>query len=373
MNIQEKKLIMPDVRDGLNAVERSLLCAMYRLKLVARSRYIEAKKVIANAEIVNTENMMSVSETLNRMTEYLSKRHPLTYSGDAFDSELVTNEAQQSNRKKWVRPSLVAKFMFDGVKFDEDPSALPCCFPNLLVNGVYDENGYIVMPHNMHEITAAVHAICEKPEITDEELFEIVPGPDFSIDSTIGKTDALLEIQKGCAGKIILSAHGKNREIWVNGNVLVPTESQDALIEKRLSLKEMLVEWIDFRDECIRRKAEEELKNERNKLHLLDGVVSAMDNIESNLAMVRSCASADEMIRKSVEFGLDEKQAEYMVHYSINKICHYDKRTIYGKCKGIIANLENLVANKDARKQRMLKTLDMIDRKFGDERYTRIV
>ena len=91
MNMQEKKFIMPDVRDGLNSVERSLLCAMYRLKLVARSRYIEVKKVIANAEITNTENMMNVLEVLNRMTEYLSKRHPLTYSSDAFDSDLTTN------------------------------------------------------------------------------------------------------------------------------------------------------------------------------------------------------------------------------------------------------------------------------------------
>ena len=370
--MQEKKLIIPDVRDGLNSVERSLLCAMYKLKLVARSRYIETKKVIANAEITNTENMSAVLETLIRMTKDFSMRHPLAYDDDMQAFEIDDGSVQSQKSIKWVRPSLMAKFMFDGIKFDEDPSALPCCFPNLLVNGACNENGYIVLPHNMHEITAAVHAICENPEITDEELFEIVPGPDFPIDSTIDKTDALLEIQKGKTGKIILSTRDENREIFVNGSVLVPDRNLDNLVEKRLSLKEMLVEWINFRDECIRRKAEEGLKNERNKLHLLDGVVVAMDNIEVYFSMVRSCASTDEIIKKSIEFGLDKKQAEYMAHYSVDKVCRYDKRAIYGKSKEKINNLENLVANKEARKQQMLKTLDMIDCRFGDERYTRM-
>ena len=372
MDISEKYFNYPDIRDGLNAVERSIICAMYRMKQASRPLYTSAKSIVNKAEITEFMNRSEVGDMLTQMTKPFYARHPLVYDWEAF--EMDGDIVQSINRCKRARLSLIAKFLFDGVSINNDPSALPCCFPNLVVNGARSENGYAVLPHNMHEITAAVHAIYENPEITEEELFLIVPGPDFSQNSIVVQNEDLQKIQKGETGKIILN--GKNiddKEIFVNCEVLNQIDGKEGSVICKCSLKQMLVVWMNHRLECIAKKAEIELECERNKKHLIDGVVAAVENIEDYLKMIRACNNHDEMIKNSIAFGLDKTQAEYMAHYPIRKICSYDKRTIYGRQEEKIANLEKLVNNKSAREQLMLKTLDMIDRKFGDERYTRIV
>jgi DNA gyrase subunit A len=111
---------------------------------------------------------------------------------------------------------LMADLNLDTVNFQqnydetrEEPTVFPSKFPNLLVNG---STGIAVgmacnlLPHNLREISKAIIAVLDKPELSFEELLAIVPGPDFPTGGIIRGRDGIIDGYKNGRGKITLQA-----------------------------------------------------------------------------------------------------------------------------------------------------------------------
>ncbi len=145
---------------------------------------------------------------------------------------------------------------------EQEPVVLPARFPNLLVNGA---NGIAVgmatniPPHNLGELIEATLKLIEAPETTDEEICQIVPGPDFPTGGQIlGRKGSLSAGMTG-RGSVIMRGRAEIEEIRKDRNAIIITEipyqvNKTTMIEKIAELvREKTLEGIaDIRDESDR-------------------------------------------------------------------------------------------------------------------------
>src|SRR5712671_4754827 len=184
---------LPQIRDGLKPVHRRILYAMFREGLLANRRYSKCAGVVGEVlKHYHPHGDTSVYDALVRMAQPFSLRYPLIDGQGNFGS--VDGDPPAAYRYTECKLTRLAERMLadidkDTVDFVDnydgsflEPEILPSQFPNLLVNG---SDGIAVgmatniPPHNLGEICAALLKLIENPDLTMEELLEIVPGPDF--------------------------------------------------------------------------------------------------------------------------------------------------------------------------------------------------
>ena len=145
---------------------------------------------------------------------------------------------------------------------EQEPTVLPARFPNLLVNGaggIAVGMATNIPPHNLGEVIDATIAIIDNPEVTLDELMEIVPGPDFPTGALIlGCQGSRSAIHKG-RGSIVMRGRAHVEEIRKDRQAIIVTEipyqvNKSAMIEKIAELvREKRIEGIsDLRDESDR-------------------------------------------------------------------------------------------------------------------------
>lgn len=184
---------LPDVRDGLKPVHRRVLYAMRELKNDYNKPYKKSARVVGDViGKYHPHGDSAVYDTIVRMAQDFSLRYPMVDGQGNFGS--VDGDPAAAMRYTEVRMQKISHRMLEDLEKDtvdfipnydesmEEPSVLPSRVPNLLVNG---SSGIAVgmatniPPHNLGEIVDALCAIIDDPEITDEDLITIVPGPDF--------------------------------------------------------------------------------------------------------------------------------------------------------------------------------------------------
>ncbi len=242
---------LPDVRDGLKPVHRRILFGMIGLGLEPNKKHVKSARVVG--EVMgkyHPHGNLAIYDALVRLAQDFSMRLPLIDGQGNFGS--LDGDPPAAERYTECRLNKVAMNLLDDLDKDtvdfrenydgtlEEPSVLPAKYPNLLVNGaggIAVGMATNIPPHNLGEVIDACLAHLDNPEISIDELCQIIPGPDFPTGALIlGRTGALSAYHKS-RGSIIMRAKVEVEEIRKDRTALVITAipyqvNKRTLIEK---------------------------------------------------------------------------------------------------------------------------------------------
>ncbi len=268
---------LPDVRDGLKPVHRRVLFSMNENGLGPTRPYRKSASVVGDVMgNYHPHGDTAIYDTLVRMAQDFSMRHELIDGQGNFGS--IDDDPAAAMRYTEARLTRIAQELlrdldqdtvdftptYDGRK--QEPVVLPARFPNLLVNG---SSGIAVgmatniPPHNLREITNAVVAFIDDPQITAAALMRHVKGPDFPTGGIIVGTQGIQDAYETGRGRVRVRAKVHVEEIGQGKEALIVTElpyavkkgGDTGLIRKIATLHEekKLPDITDLRDESDRR------------------------------------------------------------------------------------------------------------------------
>ncbi len=264
---------LPDVRDGLKPVHRRILFSMTENGHTPDKSYVKSARIVGDVMgKYHPHGDSAIYDALVRMAQPFSMRLPLIDGQGNFGSvDGDPAAAMRYTESRLARPALALAqdIDFDTVDFqanydgkEHEPVVMPARFPNLLVNGaggIAVGMATNIPPHNLGEVIDAVFAIMDKPDITIDELIEIVPGPDFPTGGVmLGRGGARLAYQTG-RGSVLVRAKAEVEQVRKDREALIITEipyqvNKSTLLEKIAELvREKRVEGIsELRDESDR-------------------------------------------------------------------------------------------------------------------------
>ncbi len=147
-------------------------------------------------------------------------------------------------------------------------------------------------------------------------------------------------------------------------------------IPKILTLKECLEQYIDFQVDVIRRRTQFDLKKAKEREHILQGLVIALDNIDEVVEILRSSKTIAEGKQRLMDrFDLTEVQADHIVNMTLGKLTGMERQKLLDELAELkikIADLEDILANHQRVLDIIIEEVEAIQEKFGDERRTRI-
>lgn len=213
---------LPDVRDGLKPVHRRVLYSMHELNLEYGKPYKKSARVVGDCiGKYHPHGDVAVYDAIVRLAQDFSMRYQLVDGQGNFGS--IDNDPPAAMRYTEVRMEritgeLLADLEKETVNFQptydnslEEPTVLPTRIPNLLVNGssgIAVGMSTNVPPHNLREVVDAAIALIKTPDLSDDELFTIVPGPDFPTGAYIMGKEGIREAYR--TGRGIISVRGKS-------------------------------------------------------------------------------------------------------------------------------------------------------------------
>jgi DNA gyrase subunit A len=211
---------LPDVRDGLKPVHRRVLYAMAESNITYNRPYVKCARVVGDVMgKYHPHGDMAIYDTLVRMAQDFSLRYPLIDGQGNFGSVDGDNPAAMRYtecRLQKIANELTADIDKETVDFvanydgkEQEPSVMPSRLPNLLVNG---SSGIAVgmatniPPHNLTETIAGCLAVLATPEITVDELMDIIPAPDFPTAGIIYGLEGVREGYRTGRGRVVIRA-----------------------------------------------------------------------------------------------------------------------------------------------------------------------
>jgi DNA gyrase subunit A len=228
---------LPDVRDGLKPVHRRVLYSMHDLGLQPTRSYRKCAYIVG--EVMgkyHPHGDSAIYDTLVRMAQDFSLRYPLVDGQGNFGSidedpaaAMRYTEARMARLATEMLRDIDADTVDFGPNYDEstqEPLVLPSRFPNLLVNGT---SGIAVgmatniPPHNLREISAAVMAYIDDPEIDLDGLMTHIKGPDFPGGGLMSREGIRLAYETG-RGSIKVRARAHVEPLKGGKEAIVVTE-----------------------------------------------------------------------------------------------------------------------------------------------------
>ena len=147
-------------------------------------------------------------------------------------------------------------------------------------------------------------------------------------------------------------------------------------IPKVLTLKECLEQYIDFQVDVIRRRTQFDLKKAKEREHILQGLVIALDNIDEVIEIMKTSKNVPEAKeRLCSRFGLSDVQADHIAQMTLGRLTGMERQKIIDELAEIklkVADLEDILANHQRVLDIIIEEVEQIQEKFGDERRTRI-
>jgi DNA gyrase subunit A len=455
---------LPDVRDGLKPVHRRILYAMFREGLLSSRRYSKCAGVVGEVlKRYHPHGDSAVYDSLVRMAQTFSMRYPLIDGQGNFGS--IDGDPPAAYRYTECRLTRLAERMladidkdtvdfvdnFDGSQ--QEPEFLPAQIPNLLING---SDGIAVgmatniPPHNLGEICAALLKLIENPDLTMEELLEIVPGPDFptggqllgrevirqayltgrgiltmrakamietdkrssrasiivrEIPYQINKTRLIeriadlvnekriegisdlrdesdrdgmrivIELKRDAEPKIVLNQLYKLTQMQESYGLIMLAIHEGR--PRELNLREMLQEFLRHRQRVIIRRSQFELRQAEARLHVLEGLLIALRNLDAVIKLIRASADA-ETARTGLmqQFGLSQIQAQAILDLTLRRLTSLERGKIEAEHKETQETIERLreILGDEREQMRIIaEELTDIRKEFADERKTQII
>lgn len=342
---------LPDVRDGLKPVHRRILYTMHEDGLTPDKPYRKSATTVGDVlGRYHPHGDASVYDALVRLAQDFSMRYTLVDGHGNFGS--IDGDPAAAYRYTEARLSKISELMLTDIEkntvdfmpnFDDrlqEPTVLPAQIPALLING---SSGIAVgmatniPPHNLTEVINGLIKIIDEDEVSDEDLMQIIKGPDFPTEGLILGTEGIREAYKTGRGKIILRAEAEIEEMSGNRQKIVvhslPYQVNKAkLIENMAHLvREKRLEGIsEIRDESDREEMVRiviELKKDANAQVVLNqlfkntqmqtsfGVIMlALVNGEPKILTLRQCLDyylehRKEVTLRRTKFELDKALA----------------------------------------------------------------
>ena len=211
---------LPDVRDGLKPVHRRVLYAMYESNIAWNRPYVKCARVVGDVlGKYHPHGDTATYEALVRMVQAFSLRYPLIDGQGNFgsvDGDPPAAYRYTECRLQRITVDMLADIDKQTVDFvpnydgkESEPAVLPARLPNLLVNG---SSGIAVgmatniPPHNLAETIDGCLALLSNPEVTIDELMEIIPAPDFPTAGIIYGLEGVREGYRTGRGRVVIRA-----------------------------------------------------------------------------------------------------------------------------------------------------------------------
>src|SRR3989344_1175338 len=225
---------LPDVRDGLIPVHRRILFTMWNAGLTHDKPFRKSAFVVGRTlSEFHPHGDVAVYDSIVRMAQDFSLRYPLVDGQGNFGS--IDGDRAAAMRYSECRLTKMAEDMLADIdkrtvkmvpNFDNsttEPLVLPSKLPNLLLNG---SSGIAVgmatniPPHNLGEVIDATIKQIDNPEITAEEILQIIKGPDFPTGAVICGSNGIREAYSTGRGKILVRAkteieQNKNKSVII--------------------------------------------------------------------------------------------------------------------------------------------------------------
>ena len=211
---------LPDVRDGLKPVHRRVLFAMHELSNDWNRPYKKSARIVGDViGKYHPHGDTAVYDTIVRMAQDFSLRYMLVDGQGNFGS--VDGDNAAAMRYTEIRMSRIAhELLVDldketvdfGPNYDDsekEPLILPAKIPNLLING---SSGIAVgmatniPPHNLNEVVEACLTLLKNPDITIDELIDIIPAPDFPTAGIIYGVTGVRDGYRTGRGRVVMRA-----------------------------------------------------------------------------------------------------------------------------------------------------------------------
>ena len=264
---------LPDVRDGLKPVHRRILYSMHEDGITSDKPYRKCANTVGSVlGRYHPHGDSSVYDAMVRMAQDFSMRYMLIDGHGNFGS--IDGDGAAAMRYTEARMAKISEQMLVDIdkntvdfmpNYDErlqEPTVLPAKIPALLING---SSGIAVgmatniPPHNLTEIINATIKIIEEDEVTDEQLMQIVKGPDFPTGAMILGREGIKEAYTTGRGKVIVRAETEIEEMSGNRQRIIVSSlpyqvNKAKLIENIANLvKDKKIEGIsEIRDESDR-------------------------------------------------------------------------------------------------------------------------
>ena len=461
---------LPDVRDGLKPVHRRILYAMYELGLTPDRPYRKCARVVGDVlGKYHPHGDQSVYDALVRLVQSFSTRYPLLDGHGNFGS--VDNDPPAAMRYTETRLAPVAhEAMLTEIgeatvnfsdNFDSsqtEPVVLPVQLPILLLNGcsgIAVGMATNIPPHNLGEVVDGLIALIDRPTISDEKLWELIPAPDFPTGGEIvevqGIQDAyrtgrgiikmrgIAQIEKIATGKkrrrdkkaLVISElpYQVNKAGWIEkvaslvnlGKIEGISDIRDesdrsgmrvvielkkdttpqkvlhqlyrqtalqsnfgtimlALVDNKpvqLPLRNILEEFLKFREDTLRRQYGHELEQANQRLHLVEGLLLALNDIDAVIEILRNAPDGTTAkISLQDELGFSPTQGDSILAMPMRRLTGLEKQKLETELADLnerISQLNKVLDDRHELMKSLKKELRSLKRKFSDERRTRII
>ena len=206
----------------------------------------------------------------------------------------------------------------------------------------------------------------------------------------------VVDLKRGAVTKIVLNQLFAKTELQSNFGVinlaLVPQEKEGTpryeepdyltlkpqyLKPEVLNLKQLIAHFVSHRDEVITRRTIYDLKVARHRMHILEALITAINNIEEVIKIIRGSEDT-ETAKKALEkrFNFDEEQSQAIVDMQLKRLTHLQIEDLQKEIKELqawIDYLQDLLANHDKILEIIKNDTNELAEKYGDERRTDIV
>lgn len=184
----------------------------------------------------------------------------------------------------------------------------------------------------------------------------------------------VIELRKDVVPEVVLNQLFKNTQLQVSYGIIMLS-----LVDgepKVLAIDEVLKNYLKFQCEVVERRTRYDLKKASDRLHLLEGLLVAIDDIDRVIAIIRGSKIAEEAKNLLIEtFNLSEIQAKAILDMKLARLTGLEKENIEGeslKLKEEITNYNSILSDHAKIVEIVDNELEEIKRKFGDERKTEI-
>ncbi|MFL6695442.1 MAG: DNA topoisomerase IV subunit A, partial [Ramlibacter sp.] len=476
---------LPDVADGQKPVQRRILYSMWRMGLGygagAGAKPVKSARVVGDVlGRFHPHGDQAAYDALVRMAQDFAQRYPLIDGQGNFGSR--DGDGAAAMRYTEARLAKISNLLLDEIdegtvefvlNYDgstQEPVVLPARLPFTLLNGA---SGIAVglateIPsHNLREVAEACVALVKNPKLSDEDLFSLIPGPDYPGGGQVISTASdIAEAYGSGRGSLKVRARWKIEDLARGQWQLVVTElppgvssqkvleeieeltnpkvkagkkalSQDQVQLKQTvlsvldtvrdesskdaavrlvfepktsridqqelttsllahtsletsapinltmvgldgrpvqkSLRQMLVEWIEFRQRTIERRSRHRLDKVLDRIHILEGRQLVLLNIDEVIAIIRA---ADEPKQALIaRFRLSERQAEDILEIRLRQLARLEAIKIEQELKELRTEqgkLEEILGSPAALRRLMIKEIEADTKTFGDARRTLI-
>ncbi len=261
---------LPDARDGLKPVHRRILYAMKDGGYGSGQPFRKSARIVGDVMgKYHPHGDSAIYDSMVRMAQPFSLRLPLVSGQGNFGS--MDGDPPAAMRYTEARLNKPAETMLEDIdkqtvdfqaNYDEslhEPKVLPARFPNLLVNGaggIAVGMATNIPPHNLGEVINATLAYIDNPDLSLEELLDIIPGPDFPTGGIILGRNGIRQAFETGRGSIIMRARVEIER---------PDHAKEALIVREIPYQVNKSKLVERIAEVVRAKIVEGISDLRDE------------------------------------------------------------------------------------------------------------